>query len=34
MSPDTREKLYGGWRAAVKRSLGWAREVPWAYGYD
>ncbi|MEM3646958.1 MAG: FGGY-family carbohydrate kinase, partial [Thermofilum sp.] len=34
MNPDSREKLYRGWRAAVKRSLGWAREVPWAYGYD
>jgi glycerol kinase len=34
MSPGMREKLYSGWKAAVKRSLGWAREVPWAYGYE
>ncbi|MEM3388321.1 MAG: FGGY-family carbohydrate kinase, partial [Thermoproteota archaeon] len=34
ISQDTREKLYRGWKAAVKRSLGWAREVPWAYGYE
>jgi glycerol kinase len=33
MDPDTREKLYAGWKAAVKRALGWAKEVPWAYGY-
>lgn len=34
MDPETRKKLYEGWRAAVKRSLGWAGEVPWAYGYE
>ncbi|MEM2087128.1 MAG: glycerol kinase GlpK [Thermoproteota archaeon] len=34
ISQDAREKLYRGWKAAVKRSLGWAREVPWAYGYE
>jgi glycerol kinase len=33
MDPETREKLYKGWRAAVQRALGWAKEVPWAYGY-
>ncbi|MCY0868956.1 MAG: glycerol kinase GlpK [Desulfurococcus sp.] len=33
MDKETREKLYSGWRAAVKRALGWAKEVPWAYGY-
>jgi glycerol kinase len=33
MDPATREKLYSGWKAAVKRALGWAKEVPWAYGY-
>ncbi|WP_434731279.1 glycerol kinase GlpK [Thermogladius sp. KZ2Tp1] len=34
MDPDKRERLYKGWREAVKRALGWAREVPWAYGYE
>jgi glycerol kinase len=34
MDPETRERLYSGWKAAVKRALGWAREVPWAYGYE
>ncbi|RLE92941.1 MAG: glycerol kinase, partial [Thermoprotei archaeon] len=34
MSVDERERLYRGWRAAVKRALGWAKEVPWAYGYE
>ncbi|MEM4976526.1 MAG: glycerol kinase GlpK [Desulfurococcaceae archaeon] len=34
MDPATREKLYSGWKAAVRRALGWAREVPWAYGYE
>ncbi|MCS7139380.1 MAG: glycerol kinase GlpK [Candidatus Nezhaarchaeota archaeon] len=33
MTPDMRDKLYAGWKAAVKRALGWAKEVPWAYGY-
>lgn len=33
MDPETRERLYRGWRAAVQRALGWAKEVPWAYGY-
>ncbi len=33
MDPETRERLYKGWKAAVKRALGWAKEVPWAYGY-
>ncbi len=32
MDPSTRDKLYSGWRAAVKRALGWAKEVSWAYG--
>jgi glycerol kinase len=31
LSPEEREKLYRGWKAAVRRALGWAREVPWAY---
>jgi len=34
MSSEVRERLYSGWKAAVKRALGWAREVPWAYGYE
>jgi len=34
MSSEVREGLYSGWKAAVKRALGWAREVPWAYGYE
>ncbi|NAZ25782.1 MAG: glycerol kinase GlpK [Thermofilum sp.] len=34
MDPSKREKLYAGWKAAVKRALGWAKEVPWAYGYS
>jgi glycerol kinase len=34
MDPERRERLYAGWRAAVKRALGWAREVPWAYGIE
>lgn len=33
MSEEKRERLYAGWKAAVKRALGWAKEVPWAYGY-
>ncbi|QOJ79209.1 glycerol kinase GlpK [Infirmifilum lucidum] len=33
MDAEKRERLYSGWRAAVRRALGWAREVPWAYGY-
>ncbi|MEM0267564.1 MAG: glycerol kinase GlpK [Thermofilaceae archaeon] len=33
MSEEVRERLYAGWKAAVKRALGWAKEVPWAYGY-
>ncbi len=33
MDEETRERLYRGWKAAVRRALGWAREVPWAYGY-
>lgn len=33
MSREKREQLYAGWKAAVKRALGWAKEVPWAYGY-
>jgi len=34
MDPERRERLYAGWRAAVKRALGWAREAPWAYGIE
>jgi len=34
MDPETRERLYKGWKAAVQRALGWAKEVPWAYGYE
>jgi len=34
MNPEKREKLYRGWKAAVKRALGWAKEVPWAYGLE
>jgi glycerol kinase len=34
MDPEKRERLYKGWKEAVKRALGWAREVPWAYGYE
>ncbi|MDP8024038.1 MAG: glycerol kinase GlpK [Nitrososphaeria archaeon] len=32
MDFDQREKLYAGWKAALKRSMGWALDVPWAYG--
>nr|WP_291764723.1 glycerol kinase GlpK [Caldivirga sp. UBA161] len=31
MDPEARERLYRGWKAAVQRALGWAKEVPWAY---
>jgi glycerol kinase len=34
MDPEKRERLYKGWKAAVKRALGWAKEVPWAYGLE
>jgi glycerol kinase len=34
MDPKKRERLYAGWKAAVKRALGWAKEVPWAYGFE
>jgi len=34
MDREMRERLYKGWKAAVKRSLDWAKEVPWAYGYE
>jgi glycerol kinase len=34
MNPETKERLYKGWKAAVQRALGWAKEVPWAYGYE
>jgi glycerol kinase len=34
MDPERRERLYAGWRAAVKRALGWAKEIPWAYGIE
>ncbi|WP_438839359.1 glycerol kinase GlpK [Ignisphaera cupida] len=34
MDEKTRERLYKGWKAAVQRALGWAKEVPWAYGYE
>lgn len=33
MDPNVRERLYVGWKAAVRRALEWAKEVPWAYGY-
>ncbi|MEM1527065.1 MAG: glycerol kinase GlpK [Ignisphaera sp.] len=33
MDLNTREKLYSGWKTAVRRALEWAKEVPWAYGY-
>jgi len=26
--------LYKGWKAAVQRALSWAKEIPWAYGYE
>jgi glycerol kinase len=32
MREEERERLYSGWKAAVKRALGWAKEVPWEYG--
>ncbi len=32
ISAYEREKLHAGWKAAIKRSLGWAMDVPWAYG--
>ncbi|WFO74860.1 glycerol kinase GlpK [Desulfurococcaceae archaeon MEX13E-LK6-19] len=34
MSVEEREKLYSGWKQAVERALGWAKEVPWAYGLE
>jgi len=34
MDEAYREKLYRGWKAAVRRALDWAREVPWAYKLD
>lgn len=34
MDPRRREMLYSGWKKAVGRALGWAKEVPWAYGYQ
>ncbi|MGC9106763.1 MAG: glycerol kinase GlpK [Infirmifilum sp.] len=34
MDEKTRERLYSGWKAAVKRALSWAKEVPWAYGFE
>ena len=34
MSREMRERLYRGWKAAVKRAIDWAKEVPWAYGYE
>lgn len=34
MDEAKRERLYSGWKAAVKRALGWAKEVPWAYGLE
>lgn len=34
MRDSERERLYSGWKAAVKRALGWAKEVPWAYGLE
>ena len=27
MPPETRERLYRGWRAAVRRAMGWAKEL-------
>ncbi|MEM3260893.1 MAG: glycerol kinase GlpK, partial [Conexivisphaerales archaeon] len=29
MESEMRDRLYNGWKAAVRRSLGWAKEVPW-----
>ena len=34
MRGEMRQKLLRGWREAVKRSLGWAKTVPWAYGLE
>ena len=31
MDKETREKLYSGWKAAVKRAIGWAKEISWIY---
>lgn len=31
MDEAYREKLYKGWKSAVRRALNWAKEVPWAY---
>jgi len=29
MGVEERERLYGAWRKAVSRAMGWAKEVPW-----
>ncbi|MEZ0345768.1 MAG: glycerol kinase GlpK [Infirmifilum sp.] len=34
MELERRERLYKGWKSAVSRALGWAKEIPWAYGYE
>jgi len=31
MSGEERERLYSGWKEAVRRAMGWASFVPWAY---
>ena len=31
MDPKRREMLYKGWKAALKRAMGWAKEVSWIY---
>lgn len=31
MDPQEREKLYSGWKEAVRRAMGWASIVKWAY---
>ncbi len=34
ISSEVRERLYKGWKEAVKRALKWAKIVPWAYGLE
>lgn len=31
MRAEIRERLYKGWKMAVRRALGWAKDVPWFY---